>query len=98
MMAPQGDTTPVNEHTPLIHVTTPNNTEHAWDSIHPALSHRFSDPFGRGQDEESVISKEELAMANTALGERLPYDDYNTIGELIDSGHEMSRSNSIGEV
>jgi len=45
-------------------------------------------PNGHGSDGESIISsqisKEELALGGTAVGERLPYNDYTTIDWLHD--------------
>jgi chloride channel 3/4/5 len=46
-----------------------------------------------GSDAESIISshlsKDELALGNTAVGERLAYNDYTTIDWL----HDLVRSN-----
>jgi chloride channel 3/4/5 len=67
----------VDEITPLIDPTHLHVSERA------ALAGR-----GRGHDASSIISshvsRDELALADTAIGERLPYNAYTTIDWLHD--------------
>ncbi|EPS41765.1 hypothetical protein H072_4278 [Dactylellina haptotyla CBS 200.50] len=66
-----------NDETPLITVTTASNLNTTYQ-LFPSRESRITD------DGSSIISKEEQAMAATSLGERLPYNDYNTIDWLHD--------------
>jgi hypothetical protein len=68
-----------NEHTPLL----PHNKPLGSVSVR------------HGSDAQSILSshlsKDELALGNTAVGERLPYNDYTTIDWL----HDLVRSNTL---
>ena len=67
-----GDEEHTNEHTNLL----PHNKRPGSVSVRP------------GSDVESIISshlsRDELALGNTAVGERLAYNDYTTIDWLHD--------------
>ena len=56
--------------------------------ITQSIHHGRLEVLQREQDAQSTISshlsKEELALGNTALGERLPYNSYTTIDWLHD--------------
>ena len=67
-----------------------DHEEHTNEHTHllPPKKRLSSVSVRHGSDAESVISshlsKDELALGSTAVGERLPYNDYTTIDWLHD--------------
>lgn len=64
------------------------NLEHNDETTRLLASDRRLNNLRREEDAESIISshlsKEEQALSETAVGERLPYNDYTTIDWLHD--------------
>jgi chloride channel 3/4/5 len=71
--------TETNEHTPLLDPRVAQLSRQG---------HGGAQPHSNTDDAESIISscvsKEEQALGGTAVGERLPYNDYTTIDWLHD--------------
>ena len=70
----------------------PDEEEEAHEETHLLSHHTYLEAVRREHDAQSVISshisKEERVLGDTALGERLPYNDYTTIDWL----HDLVRS------
>lgn len=70
------------------------NENDEYTHLLPKTTDRRRSRFGSLADDVSItssVSKEEAALAESSVGERLPYNDYTTIDWL----HDLVRTDSI---